>query len=68
MRLNWNFNVVAAENNFIIKQSDVSEAFSHGALQEEIHLKPLERIDVPEGKVFKLKKILHTVSNEAQNA
>lgn len=50
---------LAAQNNWLLHQCDVNNAFLHGYLEEEFYMKPPPRYNAAEGQVCKLKRSIY---------
>jgi len=51
--------VLAVEQNWEIRQIDVKNAYLYGDLDEEIYMEAAKGMDIPKGKVLRLKKALY---------
>jgi len=49
----------ALENKWVVKQLDVKSAFLNGVLKNDVYCKPIQGMNIPTGKVVKLKKALY---------
>jgi hypothetical protein len=56
---------VAGKKKMLVKQYDVKTAFLNGTLQEEIFIDPPQGVEIPSGKVLKLKKSLYGLKQAA---
>lgn len=57
---------LAASKQWKIYQLDVNNAFLHGELHEEVHMKMPEGIPNPEGKVVVLKKLIYRLKQASR--
>ncbi len=53
------FLVLALQLKLTLMQMDIKTAFLYGVLEEEIYLNPPQGVDVPQGKVLRLRKSLY---------
>ena len=57
---------LAVEQNWEIRQIDVKNAYLYGDLDEEIYMEAAKGMDIPKGKVLRLKKALYGLKQAGQ--